>query len=240
MGIFGKPKVIEPIMVRIEPGEFLMGSPPEAGQVVERPQHWVRINYDFEVGKYPVTFREWDAAAKLGACDGYFPYDERFGRAMRPVINVSWDNAQDYIRFLNEKTGKQYRLLSESEWEYCCRAGTQTAYSFGDEINRRQANFNYWQTVPVTRFPANQFGLVGMHGNIWEMCEDCWHRTYKEAPNDGRAWMEDNGGDCSQSLQRGGTWSLTADFLRSAYRFSFDRDDQFIWAGFRLARTLSR
>lgn len=213
MGIFGGSGIKAPKMVRIRPGSFLMGSPEDEPYRDSRegPQHEVRIEYDFEVGKYPVTFAEWAAAAAEGACDGYRPHDgrpgEHWGRGKRPVINVSWDHAQGYIAWLNERTGKTYRLLSEAEWEYCCRAGTKTAYSFGDSIRWPQANFLNERTEPVTRFPRNAFGLVGMHGNVDEWCEDCWNKNYDQPgrPDDGSAWLT---GDCSLRVLRGGSRNL--------------------------------
>lgn len=237
MGWFGGGGLILPQMVRINPGRFLMGSPEgEKGRDPgEGPQHEVAIDYLFEVGKYPVTFREWDSAARYGACNGHRPEDH--GRGWRPVINVSWDDAQAYIRFLNDRTGRGYRLLSEAEWEYCCRAGTTTAYAFGETFTNRSQGvvFAYGATVEVNRLWANCWGLVSMHGNVWEWCQDCRTDNYQGAPNYGFAWTI---GDRFSRVLRGGCYGSTPQHLRSAKRYwnaSTARSGS--W-GFRLARDL--
>jgi formylglycine-generating enzyme required for sulfatase activity len=239
MGWFGQSRLIEPQMIAIKPGQFTMGSPDsEPGHNAdEGPQHNVVIDYRFAVGKYPVTFLEWDSAARLGACDGYMPSDHGWGRNWRPVINVSWDDVQAYLRFLNERTGKAYRLLSEAEWEYCCRAGTTTAYAFGDRLTTRSQGvvFAYTKTVPVNRLWANRWGLVSMHGNVWEWTEDCWNETYVGAPSDGSAWRS---GDCSRRVLRGGSWDSLPQSLRSASRIRIIPSGRVYYIGFRVARTL--
>lgn len=239
MGLFNRRKLILPRMVRIRPGRFVMGSPEnEPGhRESESPEHEVRIDYAFEVGKYPVTFREWDSAARLGACDGYFPPDEGWGRGWKPVIHVSWEDAQAYIRFLNERTGRRYRLLTEAEWEYCCRAGTTTAYAFGDTLRSRKQGvvFSYTRTVEVNRLWANKWGLVSMHGNVWEWVEDCWHDSHAVAPTDGSARTT---GDGSGLVTRGGSWYVPPQFLCFAYRIGTDQFSRSTPVGFRLARTL--
>lgn len=240
MGWFGRSRLIEPQMIRIKPGRFVMGSPDsEPGRTAdEGPQHDVVIDYSFEVGKYPVTFREWDAAARLGACNGYLPSDHGWGGDWRPVINVSWEHVQAYLRFLTARTGKSYRLLSEAEWEYCCRAGSTTVYAFGDRLTTRSQGvvFAYTKTVPVNRLWANRWGLVSMHGNVWEWTEDCWNNSYNEAPSDGSAWRS---GDCSRRVLRGGSWVSIPLGLRSAIRVGVDPADRGSnLVGFRVARTL--
>jgi formylglycine-generating enzyme required for sulfatase activity len=232
-----------PEMVRIPAGVFMMGS--AEGAANERPVRRVRIEA-FELGKYPVTFAEWDAAIAAGArLDRGF--DEGWGRDRRPVINVHFKLAKDYIDWLNGKLGLEgrtdaYRLPSEAEWEYACRAGTTTPYSFGTSITKAQAQFSEgdWRsakmTVPVGSFPANAFGLHDMHGNVWEWCEDVWHETYDGAPSDGSAWA--SGGDDTRRVARGGAWSSIVDRLRSAYR---DEAIPYMGVnsfGFRLARDL--
>ncbi len=148
-----------------------------------------------------------------------------WGRDTRPVINVSWTDAREYAAWLSRKTGKQYRLPSEAEWEYAARAGSTTAYSWGPAIGRGNANCNgcgsQWddkQTAPVGRFAANRFGLHDMHGNVWEWVEDCRHETYAGAPRDGAAWT--TSGDCSFRYVRGGAWLSNPRFARSANRLS--------------------
>ena len=219
-----------PEMVVIRPGTFMMG---EAGQ-----QHSVTIAKPFAVGKYPVTFAEWDAAGLARK-----PGDEGWGRGRRPVINVSWDDAKAYAAWLSNTTVKGYRLLSEAEWEYCCRAGTTTTYSFGDTITKEQAQFSdvdygsTEQTVEVGKFPANAFGLHDMHGNVWEWCEDPWHPDYNGAPPDGSCWT--TGGDTSSRVRRGGSWGYNPRFLRSASRGGNRPGFRGGGSGFRLARTLN-
>ena len=176
-----------PKLVVVPSGSFMMGSPKnEKGRHAdEGPVHEVRIGYQLAVGVYPVTFDEWDACVSGGGCCGYKPDDEGWGRGNRPVINVSWEDAKMYVEWLSWKTGKGYRLLSESEWEYVARAGTVTSYWWGDEIGKNRANCDEcgsrWggeKTSPVDSFSANAFGLHDVHGNVWEWVEDCWNNGY--------------------------------------------------------------
>lgn len=239
---------LAPELVLLPRGSFLMGSPEnEAGRWDEEgPQHQVTIDYDLAVGKYPVTFEEWDAfAAETG---GYQPDDAGWGRGRRPVINVSWDDAQAYVRWLSQKTGKPYRLLSESEWEYAARAGTSTPFSTGQTITTGQANFdgNYTyngsskgvyreKTVSVGSFAANAFGLYDMHGNVHEWVQDCWTNNYNGAPNNGGAV---EGNNCASRVLRGGSWNYSPGILRSAYRNYISPVLRVHFYGFRVARTL--
>jgi formylglycine-generating enzyme required for sulfatase activity len=218
-----------------------MGSPErEPGRSsTEGPQHEVRINYAFELGKYPVTFAEWDAALAAGAALEK-PRDEGWGRDRRPVINFSWEDAHAYIEFLNDKRGisgrpDAYRLPSEAEWEYSCRAGTTTAYSTGAKINEKQARFDSRSTTPVGSFPGNAFGLHDMHGNVWEWCEDAWNENYNGAPTDGSAWLT---GDASSRVLRGGSWSNSPPLLRTASRGRYSPAFHLYGRGFRVARTV--
>jgi formylglycine-generating enzyme required for sulfatase activity len=241
-GVAGWPN---PQMLAIPPGRFLMGSPKGEKDASghERPQHEVRIDHVFALGQHAVTFAEWDAALAAGAKLGK-PGDQGWGRGTRPVIYVSWEDAQSYVAWLNAQaglTGKPdaYRLPSEAEWEYACRAGTTTRYSFGNEISKSQAKFGGWnfigKTEPVGSLPANAFGLHDMHGNVGEWCQDCWNANYHGAPADGSAWTT---GDCSLRVLRGGSWGSYPNWLRSAYRIGADPSDQYISIGFRLARTI--
>jgi formylglycine-generating enzyme required for sulfatase activity len=157
------------------------------------------------------------------------------------VINVSWNDAQAYIDWLNQKTGFIYRLLSEAEWEYACRASTTTAYSTGRKISRGQARFETLlgaagKTEEAGTFPANPFGLHDMHGNVWEWCQDCWNSTYHGAPYDGSAWAT---GDCGQRVLRGGSFADESRFLRSAARNRSYKENSGSSTGFRVARELS-
>jgi formylglycine-generating enzyme required for sulfatase activity len=229
-----------PEMVVIPPGEFLMGSKGGEGEDNERPQHKVTIRQAFAVGKYPVTFAEWDAAVAQGGV-AHKPGDQGWGRGRRPVIIVSWDDAQAYVKWLAGKTREPYRLLSEAEWEYACRAGTTTAYSFGDTISKKQAQFSEgsWGsaggTVKVGSFPPNAFGVHDMHGNVWEWCEDCWNDNYNGAPADGLAWTT---GNCAGRVLRGGSWSSGPGYVRAARRIGSISGDRYNYVGFRVARTL--
>jgi formylglycine-generating enzyme required for sulfatase activity len=222
-----------PEMVVVPAGEFMMGSPPsEAGGVFESPQHKVTITRPFAVGKYEATFAEWDACVADRGCK-HRPYDQ-WGRGRRPVINVSWNDAKEYVAWLSSKTGKPYRLLSEAEWEHAARAGTTSRYAFGDTITASQAQFDAQETVEVGSFPANGFGLHDLHGNVMEWVEDTWHEGYQGAPADGSVWQ---GGDMFKRVLRGGSWYDT-DFLRSASRY-YDRAGlRGGNVGFRVARTL--
>ena len=150
-----------PEMVVVPEGTFMMGSNSDAADSDEKPVHKVTISYRFAVGKYEVTFREWDACVAAGGCN-HRADDEGWGRGSRPVIRVSWHDAKEYVKWLSRKTGEAYRLLSESEWEYVARAGTTTAYHFGSSISPGQANYdeNIGKTVAVGSYPPNAFGLA--------------------------------------------------------------------------------
>ena len=226
----------EPKMVRIPPGKFLMGSPEnEAGRWdAEGPQHEVTISNAFEIGKYPVTFDEYDLFAK--ATKRKLPNDQGWGRSQRPVINVSWHDAQDYVKWLSGQTGKPYRLPTEAEWEYAARANTQTRYWWGDDIDTNNAVYNTTQTEPVGTFKANAFGLYDTAGNVLEWVQDCWHENYNNAPKDGSAWLEVNGGNCDRRVVRGGSWDNDPRLLRSAYRNWGSTDYAIYFLGFRIAR----
>ena len=216
-----------------------MGSPSE------ETQHQVTIAKPFAVSKFELTFDEWDACAAHGDCDPHVS-DNGWGRHRQPVINVSWDDAQRYVAWLSRITGKKYRLLSEAEYEYAARAGTQTAYPWGDDIKLNGKAMAYcgrcgsqWdnkQPAPVGSFPPNAFGLYDMVGNVWEWTEDCYNNSYKGAPVDGSAWT--NEGDCNTRVARGGSWLLPGG-LRSASRFGLTTGSRSVDIGFRVARTLN-
>ena len=235
---------VAPEMVMIPAGSFRMGC--VSGQdcfSYERPVHNVRIQQAFAVSKYEVTYAQWDACVLGGGCGGYRPDDEGWGRGTRPVMRVSWDDAQEYVGWLSGQTGQSYRLLSESEWEYVARAGTSTAYSWGDAIGNNRANCDgcgsRWdddRTAPVGSFQANAFGVHDMHGNVREWVEDCWHERYRRAPSDGSAWRS---GDCSWRVLRGGSWLGHPRYLRSALRDRYSTGLRSLYDGFRVARTLT-
>jgi formylglycine-generating enzyme required for sulfatase activity len=240
-------RAIEPRMVAIPAGSFTMGSPssePERGGD-EGPQHTVSLAA-FDMAKHELTFDEWDACVADGGCD-HWPEDKGWGRGNRPVIDVSWDDAQQYIAWLNKKTGKRYRLPSEAEWEYAARAGSTTRFSSGDCITTAQANFDgnnpaqgcpkgeyRRQTLPVGSFTANAWGLFDMHGNVWEWTQDCWKDSYYGAPEDGLARTDS---DCSRRVDRGGSWSYSGNWMRSAFRVNNTRDYRYNYLGFRLSRS---
>ncbi|MBV8073942.1 MAG: formylglycine-generating enzyme family protein [Candidatus Eremiobacteraeota bacterium] len=235
-----------PQMVVVPAGSFTMASPVgEPGRSSdETPQHKVTIEHPFAVARYETTFDEWDACVADGGCNGYKPSDEGWGRGRRPVVNVSWDDAQAYVAWLAKKTGKPYRLLSGSEYEYATRAGTETAYPWGNTIGKNNANCHscgsQWdarQTAPVGSFRPNKFGLYDMVGNVREWTEDCYHATYEGAPTDGSPWVE--GADCYHRVVRGGSWLIAPAFLRSASRYWFATDYRLNYLGFRVARTLT-
>jgi formylglycine-generating enzyme required for sulfatase activity len=233
-----------PEMVVVPAGEFIMGSPPsEAGRFNnEEPQHNVAFARPFAVAKFDVTFDDWDACAAYGDCDPRVS-DSGYGRGRQPVINVTWDDAQHYAAWLSRMTGKPYRLLSEAEFEYAARGETPTAYPWGNEVGKNNANCigcgSQWdnrQPSPVGSFAANRFGLHDMHGNVWQWIEDCYHKSYQGAPQDGSAWVE--GGNCNQRVVRGGSWVNLPQYLRSAFRVGFTSDNRIINLGFRVGRTL--
>jgi formylglycine-generating enzyme required for sulfatase activity len=227
-----------PEMIVVPAGSYTMGSPGfETGEYPhEGPQHRVTLARPFAVAKFALTFDDWDACAAAGGCGGYKPGDAGWGRGRRPVINVSWHDAEAYVAWLAKLTGKPYRLLTEAEYEYAARGGTRTDYpSGGANCKGCGSQWDSKQTAPVGSFAANGFGLYDMAGNVWEWTEDCYHDSYKGAPADGSAWT---GGDCGNRVERGGSWFLTPDYLRFPSRNRLAtgyRDDNL---GFRVARTL--
>ena len=233
-----------PEMVVVPAGAFRMGC--VSGQNCqddESPVHRVTIDAPFAVGVYEVTFTEWDRCVRAGGCGGYRPDDKGWGRGKRPVIHVSWKDARAYVAWLSGESGARYRLLSEAEWEYVARAGSETAYSWGNAIRKTRANCwgcgSRWdreQTAPVGSFGANAFGLYDVHGNVWERVEDCWNDSYAGAPTDGTAWEQ---GNCYYRVVRGGSWFNNPRFLRSAYRIRSTSGYRNVILGFRVARSLT-
>lgn len=245
-----------PEMVRIEPGEFMMGSDPDEPGALkfEQPKHLVRIGDAFEIGKYAVTFDEYDASCERTGRDK--PSDAGWGRGRRPVINVLCEDAEAYCAWLSQQTGDQFRLPSEAEWEYCCRAGTTGAFSFEQGISPQFVNYDgnlsfksspkgifREKTVEVGSLPPNPWGLHEMHGNVWEWCGDCWNAHYRGAPNNGATWLE---GDSSTAVIRGGSWSEEPKYTRSAIRADGLRRDRELRfespneLGFRVVRAMTR
>jgi formylglycine-generating enzyme required for sulfatase activity len=224
-------------MVHVPSGSFVMGSPENVGEAREHPQHRVHVPA-FSIGKYAVTFEEWDACITAGGCTRP-PGDQGWGRGRRPVINVSWQDAQQYISWLSEKAGNRYRLPSEAEWEYAARAGTSTTYYWGNEIGVGKANCkecgSQWdndRTAPVGSFAPNPWGLYDMLGNVNQWTLDCSNESYNVAPDDGHAW---SAGDCSKRVARGGGWNDQRAWVRAAYRWRPSASSGYT-IGFRVAR----
>ncbi|MCL2713398.1 MAG: formylglycine-generating enzyme family protein, partial [Alphaproteobacteria bacterium] len=232
-----------PEMVVVPAGSFTMGSPESEKDRYddEGPQHVVTIRRPFAVGRFAVTFDEWDACVADGGCGGYRPEDASWGRGRRPTIYVSWNDAKAYVAWLAKKTGNDYRLLSEAEREYVTRAGTSKAFWWGSCVLSSQANFDGYNvnvgeisgefrrtTLAVDSFEANPFGLYQVHGNVWEWVEDCWHDTYRGAPTDGSVWTS---GDCRTRVLRGGSWRSASGVLRSASRLQDSTDTRDVISG---------
>jgi formylglycine-generating enzyme required for sulfatase activity len=218
-----------PEMVVIPAGRFLMGSPEsELGRDRdEGPQRWVDVPR-FAMGKFEVTQGQWQAL--MGSNPSHF----KDCGLNCPVENVSWNDVQEFLRRLNQRTGQNYRLPSEAEWEYAARAGTTTAYFWGDRFDASRVNNRGNRTVQVGSYSANAFGLHDMHGNVWEWVQDVWHNSYAGAPSDGTARM--TGGDPSRRVFRGGSWFVTPQDLRSAYRSRSSPGNRNFYSGFRVAR----
>jgi formylglycine-generating enzyme required for sulfatase activity len=232
-----------PEMVVAPSGSFLMGSPAtERGRYNdEGPQRKITIAGPFAVSKFDVTFADWDACSSVGGCPRVS--DRGAGRGAKPVFDVSWDDAQQYVTWLSKMTGQPYRLLTEAEWEYAARAGATTAYPWGDEIGEGNANCvgcgGQWdgkEISPVGSFKPNGFGLYDMVGDVWQWVEDCYHRDYNGATTDGSAWT---GGTCARRVVRGGSWNGVPRPLRSAVRYMHPPDNRIANVGFRIARTLT-
>jgi len=230
-----------PVMVTLPRGTFMMGSVDgnDLGHE-ELPIHPVQIGYTLAVAKYAVTFSQWDACVRDGGCNGYVPNDHGWGRGNLPVVNVSWTDAQSYVAWLDKKTGKHYRLLTEAEREYAARAGTHTRFYTGDDISEAQASYNQdyrgRKPLQVGSFPPNQWGLYDMHGNAEEWVEDCYHTNYENAPNNGSAWSAD---DCKFHVVRNGSWAEGSHGLsRASARGSAVSNFRSKYLGFRVALTV--
>jgi formylglycine-generating enzyme required for sulfatase activity len=251
------PREIELEMIAIPGGTFLMGSPKQVTYQYlrveceqhqhEHPQHEVTLA-PFLMGRYPVTQAQWRAVASLPLVERELdPAPSHFKGDSRPVEQVMWYEAVEFCDRLSQHTGKPYRLPSEAEWEYACRAGTTTPFHFGETISTEIVNYNdhfhlskggfRYKTTDVGSFPPNAFGLYDMHGNVWEWCLDHWHDNYKGAPADGSAWV--TGGDSNRRVRRGGSWCDFPRFCRSAFRL-YDSPDLCYDSslGFRVVREL--
>ena len=230
-----------PEMVVVPAGSFVMGSPaPEYGRGGnEGPQHAVTFAQTFAVGRFSVTFDEWDACVADGGCGRYPPPDQGWGRGRRPVTSVSLYDANGYLTWLSRKTGATYRLPSEAEREYFTRAGTTTPYWWGSTISPDQAHYGRSgnQSLPVDSFLPNPWGLYQVHGNVSEWTGDCLHDNYVGAPTDGTAWTEPG---CDLPVRRGGSMGSPPNALRSAARgFRAQPADREPYLGFRVVRPLA-
>lgn len=227
-------------MVAVPGGRFLMGSPGGEGYDDERPRHEVAVE-PFLIGRYPVTQAEWERL--MG------PPRSRFRGDRLPVDGVSWRQASEFCRRLSAATGRAYRLPSEAEWEYACRAGSTSPFCFGDTLTTDLANYNgdfvYGRgrrgvyrhtTTAVGSFPPNAFGLFDTHGNVWEWCADAWHDGYEGAPSDGTPWgsAPDLPG-ADWGVARGGSWHDEPASCRSAVRLRYRRSEGDEFVGFRVA-----
>jgi formylglycine-generating enzyme required for sulfatase activity len=225
-----------PVLVSLPASAFTMGS--NSSDPSEKPAHRATIKAPFAIGKYELTVEQWNKCVAAGACqpagtDGSAPKDA-------PVRDVSWDDAQRYLKWLSTLTGKSYRLPTEAEWEYAARAGTSTRYWWGDQMSKGKANCKEcgdpWSAqapASVGSFAANPFGLYDTAGSVWEWVADCWHNNYKGAPADGSAWDEPN---CRVRVIRGGSWRDGAAYMPSSTRFKYDASVRYSQNGFRVAR----
>jgi formylglycine-generating enzyme required for sulfatase activity len=230
-----------PELVVVPAGTFLMGGTRD--RPAEQPARRVHIRLPFAVGRFEVTFAQWQACVDDGGCGGYRPEDPGWGRRDRPVINVSWDDASAYARWLTRKTGESYRLLSEAEWEYAARANALTPYWWGADMRRDLANcegcpspFYDNNTARVGSFRPNPFGLHDMNGNAAEWTADCWRAGYRDTPSDARP--RTTGGDCRRRVVRGGSWMSGAEEVESTHRDRAETTARSLAIGFRVARAL--
>jgi eukaryotic-like serine/threonine-protein kinase len=237
------------VMISLPGGQFLMGSPEDEPERFdcESPQHSVAVK-PFFMGKFVVTQAQWQAVATLAPINRDLdPEPASVKGKNRPVEQVSWEDVVEFCARLCQKTGRNYRLPSEAEWEYACRARTTSPFHFGEMLKPSLANYNnsvysteqsnYWQTSNVGNFPANAFGLYDMHGNVWEWCADYWHENYQGAPVDGSVWLSND--DAKSRVIRGGSWKNSARLCRSAYRSWNPQDGRGNLLGFRVALSLS-
>lgn len=234
-----------PEMIVIPSGQFLMGSPD--GEMKRRksegPQHLVFIPDHFAVSKYEITWNDWSVCVEFRGCDSENTKDSGYGKGRRPVINVSWDQAKTYAAWLSRVTGKNYRLLTEAEWEYAARANSTSRWYFGDDDSKiDNYAWGVWNsndksgTNEVGKKLPNGFGLFDIHGNVLEWTEDCYADNYESTPRDGTTNVS---GDCFRRVLRGGSFSEAPNELRIAYRDWYPRDGKLYRIGFRLARTLA-
>ncbi len=232
---------LDPEMVSIPAGTFQQGDSRGEDTLSEHPLRKVHIK-KFALGRFEVTFEEYDRFAM--ATGQAFPGDEGWGRERRPVINVSWEDAGDYAKWLSEGTGRRYRLPTESEWEYAARNRGKDEIWAGTSEQEQLEPYAWFnsnstgRTQPVGSRQANGLGLQDMSGNVWEWVQDCWHDDYQHAPTNGSAWVEANNGSCGTRVRRGGGWTNDPISLRSSFRNGYNADSRSIQIGFRLAQDI--
>ena len=226
-----------PEMIYITPGSYKMGD--QRGDKSEKPVHRVTLTKPFAIGKYEVTFKEWEACVNGRGCT-HLPKKAGIEQD-HPVRDISWTDAQQYAKWLSKKTGEHYRLPTEAEWEFAARGGTLTRFWWGNQFELNKANCKKcggeWdRKIPakVGRYAPNPFGLHDMNGGVWEWVSDCWHKSYQGAPRDGRSWEKK---DCRVRVLRGGSWRNDRSYMHSASRFKYDADVRYIANGFRVVKT---
>jgi formylglycine-generating enzyme required for sulfatase activity len=227
-----------PLMVALSPGPFTMGS--NGSDPSERPAHKVALHTPFAIGKYEVTVGEWGQCVKASVCPSV-PSAANAADKL-PMRDVSWDEAQLYLKWLSTVSRRPYRLPTEAEWEYAARGGTTTRYWWGEQMKGGNSSCQGcgepWKAdapPPVGSFVANPFGLADMNGSVWEWVQDCWHSSYKGAPADGSAWAD---GGCQSRVIRGGSWREDDSYMLSTTRFKYDASVRQSQNGFRVARAL--
>lgn len=227
-----------PVLISLPGGSYTMGS--NSGDPSEKPAHHVSINGAYAIGKYEVTVEQWNACVEAGGCPRITSEANRSPSA--PVRDVSWDDAQQYVKWLTKVSGKTYRLPTEAEWEFAARGGTSSRYWWGEQMRPGKANCKdcgepWSQDGPanVGSFAANPFGLHDVNGSVWEWVSDCWHNSYKGAPNDGRNW---DAPACHERVIRGGSWRDGASYMPASTRFKYAASVRHSQNGFRVARDL--
>jgi formylglycine-generating enzyme required for sulfatase activity len=229
-----------PKLISVQPGSFIMGD--DHGYKYEYPAHEVTIDYPFALGQFEITFDEWEACAQERGCKPT-PDDHGWGKGRYPIINLTYKDIQDYLTWISKKTKQTYRLPSEAEWEYAARAGTKTAYWWGDDVGVNNANCrtcgSKWSGIgsaPVGSFKANPWGFYDMNGNAWEWVADCWSPHYINAPTNGAPRLD---GNCKEPIMRGGSWYYFPKLSRAAYRYKNGVNVFSYNVSFRILRELS-
>jgi formylglycine-generating enzyme required for sulfatase activity len=228
---------IEPEMQTVSAGTFRQGD--SRGDSFEQPVREVTMK-TFAIGKFEVSFDEYDRFA-LATNRVPLVNDAGWGRGRRPVINLSWNDARDYAKWLSEKTRKRYRLPTESEWEYAARSGGKEESWAGTSDEKQLAKYAVYEedrTAPVGEREPNGLELHDMSGNVWEWVEDCWHENYTGAPADGSAWIEARAGGCIQHVIRGGSWINLPRYQRTWVRHATGTRSRDNTVGFRLAQDI--